>query len=153
MWAGGTRGERERERGREREAARVPGCPASPRLLMSVSTPPSLPLVRVVVDVLALRRRLLLHAVLGRAPASPLQHLVAAAADLVHPDDVQDVQGDAGRDPGHLGAEAQPVERLRAEGGVDAEPVRRHDGGAHQEERHRHGDAVEHHQAVRARVL
>lgn len=76
-----------------------------------VSNAPPATSVRVVVRVL------LVGVVLNLppSPSSPLQDFVAAAGDLVHPDGVQDVQGDARRDPGHLRPQAQPLERRRAE--------------------------------------
>lgn len=87
-------------------------------------------------------------------PAAGAHHdLVAAAGDLVHPDGVEDVQGDAGCDPGHLSTDAQALEGLRTEGGKHTGPVGRHDEDAHHEEDHCHGHAVGHNQAVRARVL
>ncbi len=115
-----------------------------PSLLMSVSTYPLLciSLVCVVVDVLLVRGGRRLCSFLHLSSSSPGQDLVAATGDLIHPDSVQDVQGDAGGDPGHLGAQAQPLKVWSAKGGKYTDPVRRHDGNAHQEEHHRHGDTV-----------
>lgn len=115
-----------------------------PSLLMSMSTYPLLyiSLVCVVVDMLPVWGRLLLCCLLDLSSSPPGQDLVAATGDLIHPDKVQDVQGDAGGDPGHLGTQAQPLKFWSAKGGEYTGPVRWHDGGAYQEEHHRHGDAV-----------
>lgn len=135
------------------EAVRFLGV-QPPSLL--VSTDPSLYLflVRVAVGVFPVWGRRRLRSVLHLTPPSSVgQDLVAASGDLVHPDGVQDVQGDAGRDPGHLGAQAQTLKVWSTKGGEDAGPVRRHNSDTHQEEDHRHGDAVRNHQAVWAGVL
>lgn len=46
-----------------------------------------------------------------------VQDPVAASGDFVHPDGVEDIQADAGQDPGRLSAQAEPVERRSAERG------------------------------------
>lgn len=131
-----------------------PDLPGPPRI--TCSPPPhthnvSLALVCVVVDVNLLAPVPI--AGLGFALVRAGDHAVAAAGNLVHPDDVEHVQADAGDNPSHLRARAQPLERRRAERGEHAHPVGRHDGDAHQEEHHSHGNAVGHHQPVGTRVV
>lgn len=107
--------------------------------------------ISVVVDVLSVRLHLPFDPWRSSPPAG--DDLVAATGDLVHPDGVEDVKGDAGGDPGYLSAQPQAGVLGGAKGGHDAGPVRWHDGDAHQEEDRRHGHAVHHHQAVRAGIL
>lgn len=99
-----------------------------------------------VVDVLAVSHHLLFNPWWSSPTAG--NDLVAAASDLVHPHGIEDVEGDAGRDPGYLSTKAQTVILGGAEGRQDTGPVRWHDGDTHQEEDHRHGHAVHHYQAV-----
>lgn len=136
----GTQRLQQKERGCE-----VPGCPASilAYVLLSQCSLLYVSLVRVVVDVLRLvwgGRRL--RTFLNLSSSFPGDYFVATAGDLIHPDSVQNIQGDAGGDPCHLGAQTQPLKVWSAKGGEYTGPVRWHDSDAHQEEDHRHGNAV-----------
>lgn len=77
--------------------------------------------ISMVVDVLSLCLYLPFDAWWFSPPAG--DDLVAATSDLVHPNGVEDVQGDAGGDPGYLSTRPQAVVLGGAKGGHDAGPV------------------------------
>lgn len=78
------------------------------------------------------------------APVSRAQHLVAAAADLMHPHDVHDVQADTGADPSHAATPGHKVEGLSAIDCIHTTVIDWHDGDADHEKDYCHGNAICH---------
>lgn len=77
--------------------------------------------ISVVVDVLSVCLHLPFDPWWSSPPAG--DDPVAATGDLVHPDGVEEVKGDAGGDPGYLSAQPQAGVLGGAKGGHDAGPV------------------------------
>lgn len=99
--------------------------------------------ISVVVDVLSICLHLSFAVWWSSPPAG--DDLVAATCNLVHPDGVEEVKGNAGGDPGYLSAQPQAGILGGAKSGYDTGPVGRHDSDTHQKEDHCHGHAIHHH--------
>lgn len=106
-------------------------------------------LVRMIIDMVELvRARLATFLLATRSSDDP----VAATGDFIHPYNVEHIQTHTGNNPGHLCAQAKPLESRCTKGFKHFRPIWRHHRNAYQEEGHGHGNTVSHHQPVRARV-